>query len=180
MNFQKIIKSIRLVTPVAALLVIAACNNNTSDEKLNTKKAPEEETRASEPVKAKKGKASVTSTKATTEKMEKDKNGIYLRAEVMPEYPGGDAALSNYISDNIDYGQEAIENNRQGTVMVSFVVDEKGKVSDAKVMNHNVDASLEQDAIRVVKQMPEWEPGKVKGKNVKTWMHLPITFRIEE
>lgn len=98
----------------------------------------------------------------------------------MPEFPGGDLALSNYISDNIDYSQEAIDNNRQGTVTVNFVVDEKGKITDAKLSDQNVDPNLGQEAIRVVKQMPGWKPGKVNGKNVKTWMHLPITFRIAE
>jgi len=188
MYFKKLINSMKFrdLFPVAfllsAIVFLAACNSNKSDDKVGTQKAPDPKVSASEPAKTKKGKATVATRSKTSEKMAKDKEGIYLNAEVVPVYPGGDGALSNYISDNINYDPAAIENNEQGTVMVSFVVDEKGNISMAKVSDEtsNVNPVLKQEAIRVVSQMPKWEPGMVKGKKVKTWMHLPITFRIEE
>jgi TonB family protein len=186
MYFKKMINSMKLrnflplASILAAVLLLSACNSNNSDKKVGTQKAPDPEVSA-EPAKPKKGKASVATRNATSEKITKDKEGIYLSAEVLPAYPGGEGVLSNYISENISYDPDAIQNNQQGTVMVSFVVDEKGDITMAKVSdkNNNVDDALEQEAIRVVSQMPKWEPGTVNGKKVKTWMHLPITFRIE-
>ena len=131
--------------------------------------------------KTRKGKTTVTWTidKSNT-KVVLDKDGIYSRPATMPAYPGGEAALSTYVSENINYDQAAIDANAAGTVMVSFVVDDKGKVEDAQIIGKGVDANLDREAVRVVQQMPAWTPGTVKGKNVKTRLTLPIVFQIEE
>jgi protein TonB len=114
------------------------------------------------------GRASVTAPK------------IYTTAEVAPQFPGGQRALDNYINKSVNYPQQAIDDDVSGTVHVSFVVDEKGRVTKAKVVNAaNVGDGLDLEALRVVKNMPQWMPGKVNGKRVKTRMELPISFQVE-
>lgn len=114
------------------------------------------------------------------DRMVKDKEGVYNKAQVMPQFPGGQDALANYVNNHVEYPQQAIDNNTTGTVMVSFVVDERGKVKDARVIGNQMPKDgLSQEALRVVNNMPDWRPGKVKGKNVKTRLELPINFQLE-
>jgi protein TonB len=98
----------------------------------------------------------------------------------MPAYNGGQAALENYITNNIEYPQQAIDNNAEGTVSVHFLVDEKGNISNVTTVGNKMGYGLEEEAIRVVSKMPPSTPGKVKGKNVKTWRTLPITYKFDE
>jgi periplasmic protein TonB len=129
---------------------------------------------------AKKRKTTVVMPMGGNDQVVKDKEGVYTNAEVMPAFPGGSDGLSGYVNDHIQYPQHAIDNNTAGTVKVSFVVDEKGKVIDAHVMgNEKVGNGLDEEALRVVNSMPAWKPGKVKGKNVKTRLELPISFQLE-
>lgn len=125
----------------------------------------------------KKGRASA-SMKAddATLKIEKDKMGIYTRAEVSPSYGGN---LESYIQDNIQYPQDAIDNNVEGTVQVQFAVDENGKVTNVSTLGNKLGYGLEEEAIKVVSAMPKWTPGQVKGKKVKTWRTLPIVYQLE-
>jgi protein TonB len=112
--------------------------------------------------------------------MKPDKNGVYESTDVRPAYPGGQSALEDYIASQIEYPQMAIDDNKEGTVTVQFVVDENGKVTNANVLGSSLGDGLDNEAVRVISQMPKWEPGKVKGKNVKTRLTLPITYRLEE
>ena len=128
----------------------------------------------------KSGKASVSSmTRSNNEKMKKDEMGYYNYTEVLPEYNGGQHALESYINENIEYPQDAIDNSVEGTVHVQFVVDEKGHVSDVKTAGNKIGYGLEEEAVRVVSNMPKWSPGQVKGKYVKTRRTLPIIYRLE-
>jgi protein TonB len=128
----------------------------------------------------KRRKASVTFPAAGTDKIVRDKEGVYNRAEIMPEYPGGQNSLSNYINDQFNSSQTAIDDNTTGTIRVSFVVDEKGKVTDVHLLgDHKSDNGLGDQAIKVISNMPSWTPGKIKGKNVKTRLELPIAFELE-
>ena len=105
---------------------------------------------------------------------------VYTATEVAPQFPGGQNALDNYINKNVNYPQRAIDDDVTGTIHVSFVIDEKGDVTKAKVLDAaNVGDGLDQEALRVVKNMPTWMPGTVKGKKVKTRMELPISFQVE-
>lgn len=114
------------------------------------------------------GRASVTATK------------IYTTAEIAPVFPGGQKGLDNYINHTVKYPQQAIDDDVSGTIHVSFVVDEQGHVTKAKVVDAaNVGDGLDQEALRVVKNMPVWTPGMVKGKKVKTRVELPINFQVE-
>ncbi|HEY4288486.1 MAG TPA: TonB family protein [Puia sp.] len=114
-----------------------------------------------------------------TEKMAMDKDGVYNWAEAAPEFPGGQNALDNYVNNNIDYPAKAIDDNTTGTVRVSFVVDEHGKVSRAHIVGNKLGNGLDEQALKVVNNMPAWKPGKVHGKNVKTRLELPIAFQVE-
>lgn len=114
--------------------------------------------------------------------MMKDKEGVYNKVQVMPEFPGGQDALASYVNNHIEYPQQAIDNNTTGTVRVSFVIDEKGKVTDTRLLNGNgnkLGNGLDEEALRVINNMPAWKPGKVHGKSVKTRLELPITFQFE-
>jgi protein TonB len=112
-------------------------------------------------------------------KIEADKDGIYNRAETMPLYPGGEAALREFIENRIEYPENAMDNGIQGTVKVSFAIDEQGKIYSPAIISPKLGYGLEEEAIRIVKRMPKWTPGQVNGQNVKTRFTLPITYRIE-
>lgn len=129
----------------------------------------------------KKGKISVVMMPAPKHpKIEMDKMGIYEYSEVMPVYPGGKNAIDNYVNGNIEYPQPALDNGKEGRVLVAFTVDEDGKVMNAHTTGAEVGDGLDKEAVRVVSNMPKWTPGMVKGKPVKTRMTLPITFQIQE
>jgi TonB family protein len=105
---------------------------------------------------------------------------VYGKAETAPQFPGGQRALDKYITNNVNYPQQAIDDDMSGIVHVSFIVDEQGNITKAKVLDPaNVGDGLDQEALRVVKAMPSWKPGKVNGKKVKTRMELPISFQVE-
>lgn len=106
-----------------------------------------------------------------------DPNKIYDNVEVMPEYPGGHVALMRYIAQNVEYPQVAQENGTQGKVVVQFVVDTDGSIINAHVLT-SVDPYLDKEALRVIKSMPRWTPGKQKGKPVRVKYTVPVNFRL--
>lgn len=131
-------------------------------------------------VAAKKRKASIVWSPDNSVKITKDAEGVYNRTDVMPEFPGGQNGLSSYINDHLEYPQQAIDDNTTGTVRVSFVIDEHGKVLKAKLIDGNkIGNGLDEQALRVVNSMPAWKPGKVNGRTVKTRLELPINFQLE-
>ncbi len=103
---------------------------------------------------------------------------IYAVVEQMPEYPGGQMVLRKYIAENIKYPKEAQKKGIQGKVFVGFVVDKKGNVTDVKIVK-GVDEFLDKEAVRVVKAMPKWKPGKEKGKPVNVNYTVPINFALK-
>jgi periplasmic protein TonB len=126
------------------------------------------------------GKVSVTMiAENKADKMSMDKMGYYNYAETSPAYSGGQTAIENYINNNIEYPQDAIDNNVEGTVKVQVGIDENGKITNVKTVGDKLGHGLEEAAIKVISNMPKWTPGQVKGKNVKTWSILPITYRID-
>jgi periplasmic protein TonB len=129
---------------------------------------------------AKTGKVTaVVEPASTTTKMSSDKTGYYNYAEVSPAFNGGQRAIDNYINNSIEYPQDAIDNNVEGTVRVQFGVDENGKISQVTTLGQRIGFGLEEEAMRVVSNMAKWTPGQVNGKKVKTRMVIPITYRIE-
>ena len=103
---------------------------------------------------------------------------IFTVVEQMPMYPGGDAALMGYLRDNIHYPTVAAENGVHGRVVVGFVVERDGSITDVKVLR-SVDPSLDREAMRVVKSMPRWTPGKQNGSAVRVKYQVPVTFRLQ-
>lgn len=112
------------------------------------------------------------------DKMEADKEGVYNYAEIRPMFPGGENELEKFVQDNIKYPQDATDNGVEGTVTVIFAVDETGKVYAPKLKDEKLGYGLDDEAIAVIKKMPRWTPGRIKGKNVKTYYNLPITFSL--
>ncbi len=104
-------------------------------------------------------------------------DGIYEIVDTPPTYPGGDAALLKFISDNIKYPEDAMKAGISGRVVTRFIINEDGSLSDIVVIR-GVNSSLDAEAIRVVKAMPKWTPGKVDGKAVKVRYALPLSFKL--
>ena len=106
------------------------------------------------------------------------KGDIYFIAEEMPKFPGGEHALRRYITNQIKYPKVARRKGIQGKVYVNFVIDTDGSVSDVQVYK-SVDPLLDSEAIRIVNSMPNWKPGKQKGKPVSVSYTVPINFELE-
>ncbi|NLL27453.1 MAG: energy transducer TonB [Bacteroidales bacterium] len=100
---------------------------------------------------------------------------IFVLVEKQPEFPGGESALIEYINKNISYPQQARDKNIQGTVFVTFVIEANGSISNAKILK-GIGGGCDEEAIRIVKNMPPWEPGKQRGKPVRVQYNLPIKF----
>ena len=103
---------------------------------------------------------------------------VYDVVEQMPQYPGGDAALMQYLSSHIKYPVIAEENGIQGRVVCTFVVERDGSITNIVVVK-SVDPSLDKEAIRVIKSMPKWIPGKKNGSPVRVKYNVPVTFRLQ-
>lgn len=109
---------------------------------------------------------------------EKKKEEVFTHVEQMPKFPGGDAELYKFISNNLNYPAMAIENNVQGRVVVQFVVTKDGSIGNVKVVR-SVDRDLDNEAIRVCKKLPKFIPGKQNGQPVNVWYTLPVTFKLQ-
>lgn len=103
---------------------------------------------------------------------------IFMVVESMPEFPGGEAALYKFLGENIKYPQMAKESGIQGRVFVTFVVERNGKVTDVRVLR-GIGGGCDEEAIRVVGNMPAWTPGKQRGKSVRVQYNLPVKFTLQ-
>ncbi len=106
------------------------------------------------------------------------KDGAYQKVDVMPAFPGGDAALLKYLADSTHYPKDAKTSGIQGKVITRFMVGEDGTVSDVSVLK-GVSTSLDNEAVRVVSTLPKFTPGKLKGTNVPVWYAIPIEFKLK-
>ena len=95
----------------------------------------------------------------------------------MPRFPGGEAALMKYIDSHLNYPPEAAQNKIQGRVILQFVVEKTGKIGEVKVVR-SVDKDLDKEAVRLVKTLPEFFPGRQNGQAVSVWYTLPVTFKL--
>ena len=103
---------------------------------------------------------------------------IFTVVEEMPEFPGGMAKLAEYLAKNIKYPQLARESGIQGRVFINFVVENDGSVTNVKVMR-SLGGGCDEEAMRVVKSMPKWKPGKQRGKPVRVSYNLPVNFKLQ-
>ena len=107
-----------------------------------------------------------------------EENKVFDIVEQQPLFPGGPAALMKYLSEHTKYPVVAQENGIQGRVTVQFVVEKDGSISDVHVLR-GVDPSLDKEAVRVVKSMPRWTPGKQNGITVRVNYRVPVLFRLQ-
>lgn len=110
---------------------------------------------------------------------EEEEEVIFMVVETMPEFPGGQQALFKYLSENVKYPVIAQENGVQGRVICQFVVNKDGAIVDVEVVRSGGDPSLDKEAVRVIKSMPKWNPGKQRGKAVRVKYTVPVNFRLQ-
>ena len=110
---------------------------------------------------------------------EEEEEVIFVVVESMPEFPGGQQALFKYLADNVKYPVIAQENGIQGRVICQFVVNKDGSIVDVVAVRSSGEASLDKEAIRVIKSMPKWKPGKQRGKPVRVKYTVPVNFRLQ-
>ena len=108
---------------------------------------------------------------------EPEEEEIFMVVEDQPEFPGGTAALLEYLRKNIKYPAICRENNIQGRVLVTFIVNKDGAIVDPEVVK-SVNPSLDKEALRVISQMPNWKPGSQRGKPVRVKYTVPVNFRL--
>ena len=149
--------------PVLALLLI-----------VNARAAAQQTTNADQTVRE------ANTSEVTDVKINKvDNDTIYNVVEVAPEFPGGMDKMAKYLSENIKYPEEAKEKGISGRVFISFVIEKDGSVTEVKVMR-SVNPIVDNEAVRVVKAMPKWKPGLMKGKPVRVSYVLPINFKLDD
>lgn len=105
-------------------------------------------------------------------------DAVLSYVQVMPEFPGGQAAMLAYLAKNSQYPQDAKDAKKSGKVYVSFTVGKEGQITDVIVMR-NLFPSLDMEAVRLVKSMPNWKPGMQDGKPVRVRYNLPIAFQLK-
>ena len=126
-----------------------------------------------------KNKVVVVSAPVTSAPIEEEEDNVVFQVvEKMPSFPGGDSQLFKFLNDNVKYPVIAQENGVQGRVICQFVVNRDGSIVDVEVVR-SVDASLDKEAIRVIKSMPKWSPGQQRGKPVRVKYTLPVNFKLQ-
>lgn len=120
----------------------------------------------------------LTTVSAQKTVVAKKNQKVFDVVEQMPEYPGGQAALFEFISKNVKYPEDAVKKKVEGKVFVTFVVDTDGKITDVSLLK-KVFPSLDAEAIRVISAMPNWIPGRQKGQVVRVKYTVPLIFRLK-
>ena len=149
--------------------IAAAQDVATVDARTSATQVVEKQTKAKE-VKAKQAK---TATPQTT----KENQAVEVNPDKMPELPGGNKGLGEWLSASIKYPKEAQANKEQGRIVVRFVVNKDGKAKDAKVVR-SISPTIDKEALRLIETMPRWKPGEKDGQPVAVRFTLPITFRL--
>ncbi|MBK7946810.1 MAG: energy transducer TonB [Flavobacteriales bacterium] len=122
------------------------------------------------------GRRAVT-RRADVDVEEQDPDTVFVIAEEMPTFPGGQEAMMKFIGSKIRYPKEAVDNGIQGTVFVTFVVERDGSITGVKTLR-GIGSGCDEEALRVVQSMPKWIPGKQRGKEVRVQYNLPIRFKL--
>ena len=208
-NYQSLKKRIRMMTmkkssrwntlralavvPVIALALLAFANNKSVAAVVTASvpqdRAVQSEMQSPEPVQveavtqpveveAVPEAVEMNTEEQAPEETEPQSKKVYNSVEQMPEFPGGVAGLMRYLSENIKYPPEAAKNDIEGRVIVQFIIDETGQVGEVKVVR-SVSDELDAEAVRVVKTLPKFEPGRQDGEAVSVWYTLPIVFKMQ-
>ena len=164
--------------PVLALLLIA--NTKVSAQKMKSEKGdttPETEIRSE-------ANGELTANNLTSsedlyvEITKHDNDSVYNIVEEMPQFPGGEKALMDFVANNVKYPEEAKDNNISGRVFVGFVIEKDGSVNEVKILR-GIGGGCDEEAVRVIKAMPKWKPGKQKGKPVRVHYTMPFMFKLQ-
>ena len=117
-----------------------------------------------------------TNAMAQSKKTSNDK--VFEKVEDMPEFPGGEQAMMDFVAKNVQYPKEAMEKEISGRVLVGFIVEKDGSISETEIVK-GIGGGCDEEAVRVVKAMPKWKPGKEKGKPVRVSYMMPIFFKLQ-
>lgn len=167
------------VLPVLGALVLAfACNDEKQESPIkDIKESFMLDGNSQTNTKAVKDSQGLIISEEIQENSNKENGDVYITAEKMPEFPGGDWELRKFIASNIKYPKEAVEKGISGRVFISFVVNTEGSVENVQIAK-GVDPLLDEEAIRVVSALPEWIPGEEKGEKVNVSFTIPINFKL--
>lgn len=171
-NSRKIILVILAVLVIGCVYAFVKCQGN--NEAID-KAAPNMETTIDESV----NNQSTEQDEQGYNSFQESQARVYEEVEEMPSFPGGSDALMEWLNNNVKYPVQAQENGVQGRVIVSFVVETDGRIGEAEVAR-SVDPYLDREALRVVKSMPRWIPGRQNGECVRVRYNVPIAFRLVE
>lgn len=152
-----------LLLPMVALLLIG-CN-------INQKQATTEEQA--------KDTTEITQNVETVDSAVTEEETVYKEADKMPEFPGGVAALMQFLSKNVKYPEDAMKEKAEGSVIIKFVVQKDGTIGATNIVR-KVHPSLDAEAERLVKSLPKFEPGLMNGNPVNVWFTIPITFKLQK
>jgi TonB family protein len=207
-NYQSLKKRIRMMTmnkssrwntlralavvPVIALALLAFANPKSVAAVVTNQPAhvtpapvalpePAQAEAATQPVEAEAVPEAVevnTEEQASQDAEPQSDNKVYNSVEQMPRFPGGEAGLMRYLQENIKYPPEAAKNDIEGRVIVQFIIDKTGQVGEVKVVRP-ISEELDAEAVRVVKALPKFEPGRQDGEAVSVWYTLPISFKLQ-
>lgn len=161
-------RNLCLIPAACITLCLVACSNNSKVDK---------EAEVKEKIEAKTDGNKTTGDEATNSVAEQQSDEAVCGCEEMPEFPGGIVNLISYMSDNIKYPQKARKEGVQGQVMVAFIVSKDGSLKNIQIAK-GVSPELDAEALRVVKMMPKWTPGKNEGKTVDVKYELPVDFKL--
>lgn len=166
-------KSLCLIPAVGAAICLAACVGNGEN------KSAENNAEAKDTANVDNSKAETTDVKFDSKVAARNSetDTVMDKCEVMPKFPGGESGMMKFLTENVKYPKEALDKGITGRVLVEFVVERDGSINDVKIMK-SVDPILDNEAIRIVKAMPKWEPGTMDGKAVRVKHTLPVTFRL--
>lgn len=120
--------------------------------------------------------AAIVTCTPTTASAQTDSEKVYNSCQVMPQFPGGERAMMEFIATNLKYPQQAVKDDVQGMVLVDFVINTEGKATDPKIVR-SLSPECDAEVIRVVSLMPAWTPGQQDGKTVNVKYTLPVMFK---
>ena len=120
----------------------------------------------------------ISSTTVTAQNKKTSNDKVFEKVEDMPEFPGGEKAMMDFVAKNVQYPKEAMEKEISGRVLVGFIVEKDGSISETEIVK-GIGGGCDEEAVRVVKAMPKWKPGKQDGKPVRVHFILPLTFKLQ-
>ena len=170
-NIESVAREIGGQVPEVAEVQQKADQALNADVAVANPMAKAEEAKAAELAKAEAKASDVTAPADTT------KNVVYDVTETMPQFPGGQGVMMKYLAANIKYPASAVKAKKQGRVIVAFVIQKDGSVTNARIVK-SVDPELDAEALRIVKAMPNWTPGTQDGKPVNVNYTIPVVFSL--